>query len=77
MLELERRRKDQKKEGESYLDSSFNTKLKSAVQWEKWTEELMTNLCQIVGVRGVPLTYLIREEDTQIFDSNPATQLMR
>ena len=54
-LERERRRKDQKKEGESYLDSSFNTKLKSALQWEKWAEELNTNLCQIVGVRGVPL----------------------
>lgn len=69
-LERERRRKDQKKEGESYLDSSFNTKLKSALQWEKWAEELNTNLCQIVGVRGVPLTYVIREGDMPVFDAS-------
>ena len=69
-LERERRRKDQKKEGESCLDSSFNTKLKSALQWEKWAEELNTNLCQIVGVRGVPLTYVIREGDMPVFDAS-------
>ena len=69
-LERERRRKDQKKEGESYLDSSFITKLKSALQWEKWAEELNTNLCQIIGVRGVPLTYVIREEDVPTFDAS-------
>ena len=69
-LERERRRKDQKKEGESYPDSSFNTKLKSATQWEKWAEELNTNLCQIVGVRGVPLTYVIREVDTPTFEAS-------
>ena len=38
-LERERRRKAQKKEGENYLDSTFNNKLKSAAQWEKWNEE--------------------------------------
>ena len=69
-MERERRRKDQKKEGELYLDSSFNTKLKSALQWEKWAEEWNTNLCQIVGVRGVPLTYVIREEDVPTFDAS-------
>ena len=29
-----------------------------------------TNLCQIVGVRGVPLTYVIREEDVPTFDAS-------
>ena len=67
-LERERRRKDQKKEGESYLDSTFNTKLKSAAQWEKWIEELESTLCQIIGVRGVPLSYVIKESDTPTFD---------
>ena len=43
-LTRDRRRKDQKKEGESYLDSSFNNKLKSSAQWEKWMEELESNL---------------------------------
>ena len=67
-LERDRRRRDQKKEGESYLDSTFNTKLKSASQWEKWTEELNTTLCQIVGVKGVPLTYVVREADQPNYD---------
>ena len=68
-LERDRRRRDQKKEGESYLDSTFNTKLKSAAQWEKWTEELSTTLCQIIGVTGIPLTYVIRPDDAAIFDA--------
>ena len=67
-LERERRRKDQKKAGESYLDSEFNIKLKSAVQWEKWYEELQATLGQIIGVRGVPLSYVIRETETPSFD---------
>ena len=67
-LERERRRKDQKKAGESYLDSEFNVKLKSTVQWEKWYEELQATLGQIIGVRGVPLSYLIREDETPNFD---------
>ena len=67
-LERERRRKDQKKEGESYRDSTFNTKLKSAAQWEKWIEELESTLCQIIGVRGVPLSYVIKESDAPTFD---------
>ena len=31
---------------------------------------MKTYLCQIVGVRGVPLTDVIREEDTQTFDAS-------
>ena len=67
-LQRDQRRQDQKKSGASYLDSTFNTKLKSTVQWEKWLEELHTTLGQIRGVRGVPLTYVIREEGTPSFD---------
>ena len=62
-LERERRRKVQKKEGQSYLDSEFNTKLRTAAQWEKWNEELESTLCQVIGVRGVPLSYVIRTQD--------------
>ena len=80
-LERERRRKDQKKAGESYLDSDFNTKLKSTAQWEKWSEELDTTLAQIIGVRGVPLTYVTREVAAANFDTTlsydqAATQAM-
>lgn len=60
-LERERRRKSQKKEGESYLDGSIKTNLRSQKDWEKSTEELKTTLTQIIGVRGVPLIYVIRE----------------
>ena len=67
-LERDRRRRDQKKAGEAFLDTSFNTKLKSATQWEKWHEELNTTLSQIIGVRGVPLTYTIRVTDAANFD---------
>ena len=67
-LERDRRRHEQKKEGESYLDSTFNTKLKSAAQWEKWLEELDSTLCQIIGVRGVPLIYVIRESEEADFN---------
>ena len=67
-LERERRRKSQKKEGESYLDGSFNTKLRSQKEWEKWTEELKTTLTQIIGVRGVPLIYVIREAEEPKYD---------
>ena len=51
-LQRDQRRQDQKKSGVSYLDSTFNTKLKSTVQWEKWLEELHTTLGQIIGVMG-------------------------
>ena len=68
-LERDRRRRSQKKEGESYLDSTFNTKLKSASHWEKWLEELNITLCQIIGVRGVPLTYVIHDNDASNFDA--------
>ena len=67
-LERERRRKEQKKDGESYLDSTFNTKLKSTAQWEKWLEELETTLCQIIGSKGVPLSYVIRTEEAAVYD---------
>ena len=71
-MERELRRKTQKKEGENYLDSNFNSKLKSTAQWEKWSEELESTLCQIIGVRGVPLSYVIRENDEPEFESEVA-----
>ena len=58
-----------KTRSESYLDSTFNTKLKSASQLEKWIEELESALCKIIGVRGVPLSYVIRESDASTFDT--------
>ena len=50
------------------MDTSFNTKLKGALQWEKWHEELNTTLSQIIGVQGVPLTYIISMTNAANFD---------
>jgi len=60
MLRQQRRQK-QMKIGESFHDAEFNTKLKTQSQWEKFVEELESTLGMIVGVKGVPLTYVIRE----------------
>ena len=67
-LSREMRRKEQKKVGESFHDHSFTTKLKSQAQWEKFNEELETTLCMIIGACGVPLSYVIREDEVSQFD---------
>ena len=61
-------RKEQKKVGESYLGHTFNNKLKSQSQWEKFSEELEATLSLIVGSQGVTLNYVIREEDVSNYD---------
>ena len=66
----EQRRKVQKKTGEQYLDSEFNNKLKGTSQWYKWKEELDLTLSQIIGVQGVPLSYVIREDEARNFVNN-------
>ena len=53
-------RKEQRKVGESFHDASFNNKLKSQTQWEKFSEELESTLSMIIGTNGVPLNYVIR-----------------
>ena len=58
-LECDCRRKIQKKDGVAYLDSSFDVKLKSSTQGEKWSKELEATLSQIIRMKGVPLTYVL------------------
>lgn len=69
-LNRERMRKEQRKVGESYHDHSFNNKLKTQGQWEKFSEELDSTLNLIIGSSGVPLTYVIRQEATASFDED-------
>jgi len=57
-----------RKIGESFLDTSFNHKLKGQSQWKKFMEELSSNLAMIVGVQGVPLNYIIRKDVVPHFD---------
>ena len=67
-LHRQNRRAEQKKVGESFHDATFNNKLKSQSQWEKFNQELQATLSMIVGVNGVPLTYVIRDNDEPMFD---------
>ena len=66
--ERELMRKDQRKVGESYHDHSFNNKLKSQSQWQKFMEELESTLNMVIGSQGVPIIYVIRENEAPHFD---------
>eukprot|EP00980_Cylindrotheca_fusiformis_P017467 scaffold5460_cov156-Cylindrotheca_fusiformis.AAC.1 len=69
-LLCEERRKEKKKVGEAYLDATFNTQLKGRAQWENFEDELKETLEMILGVDGIPLSYVIRENDAPEFDEN-------
>ena len=60
-MERDRLRKNQKSIGEGLISQHFQVKLKSQGQWEKWMAELRSTLNSIIGVNGVPLTYVIRK----------------
>ena len=59
-------RKDQKKLGEAMINKEFQVMLKSREQWERWSVDLETTLHSIIGTQGVPLSYIIRENDAPI-----------
>jgi hypothetical protein len=61
-------RKDQKKLGESMVNKDFQVQLKSRAQWERWSVDLETTLHSIIGTQGVPLSYIIRENDNPVLD---------
>jgi len=67
-LHRQDRRREQKKVGEAFLDASFNNKLKGQLQWEKFTQELESTLSMIIGMNGIPLSYVIRPNEEAIFD---------
>ena len=69
-LVRDRNRKSQKKVGESYHNAEFNTKLKSQGHFEKFEEELQSTLSNIIGSKGVPLTYVIRENNDPQYDGD-------
>ena len=56
-------RKEQKKVGESFITTSFQVHLEAAGKWDCWVVELKSNLKIIVGAQGIPLYYVIREND--------------
>ena len=66
-------RKTQRKAGESLINQEFVSKLKNSAQWERWKIELSSTLGSIIGAKGVPLTYVIREADDVEVDVDGAT----
>ena len=62
-------RKQNKKVGESFHNETFNNKLKSQDQQQKFCEELESTLSMIIGVQGVQLNYVIPEYETSNFDA--------
>ena len=70
VLDKEQIRKDQRKAGESFLDHCLNKKLNSQAWWDKFVEELDSTLAMIFGSQGIPLTYVIRENEESLFDPN-------
>lgn len=54
-------RKVQAKAGEALITSDFVQKLKNATQWERWNVELKAILNSIIGSKGIPIAYVIRE----------------
>ena len=67
-LSRESLRKEQRKVGESYHDHTFNNKLKSQSQWEKFNEELEATLSLIIGSQGVTINYVICQDEVPDFD---------
>ena len=45
------------------ITTSFQVQLEASRQYDHWVVELERNLKMIVGAQGVPLSYVIREND--------------
>ena len=56
-------RKEQNKVGESLITTSFHVQIESANNWDSWVVELESNLKIIVGSQGIPLSYVIRDNN--------------
>ena len=56
------RRAEIKKNGKALITTEFQTKLVGRNQWERWSIELQSTLNGIIGVNGVPISYVIRRE---------------
>ena len=59
-------RKIQRTTGLSLLSGSFTVPLESRHQWNRWSRELHDTLSSIIGVNGVPLNYVTRENKVPI-----------
>ena len=62
-------RREKKKVGKYFQDTTFNNNLKSQSKWEKFSEELEITMSMIIGVQCVPLNYVIRDDEALNFDA--------
>ena len=46
------------------ITSTFQVQLEAARQYDCWVVELESNLKMVLGAQGIPLYYVIRENDT-------------
>ena len=53
-------RKIQRTTGLSLLGGNFAVQLESRHQWKRWSRELHDTLSSIIGVKGIPLSYVTR-----------------
>ena len=59
--ERQERREQMEKNGKALITTEFYAKLKNRNQWERWSTELKSTLDGIIGMVGIPLSYVIRE----------------
>ena len=45
------------------ITTSFQVQIEAARQWDSWVVELESNLKMIVGAQGIPLSYVIRDNN--------------
>ena len=45
------------------ITTSFQVQLEATRRWDRWVVELESNLKMIVGAQGIPLSYIIRENN--------------
>ena len=55
-------RKAQRKIGESILTDKLTTPLKLSSSWERWNVEFHAALGGIIGAKGIPLLYVVRDD---------------
>ena len=57
------RREQMEKNGKALITAEFYAKLKNRNQWERWSTELKSTLDGIIGMVGIPLSYVIRDNN--------------
>lgn len=68
-------RKSQVKAGKALIASEFVLKLKNRSQWERWSVELKSTLNSIIGSKGIPISYVIRENQDAELDGHATWEL--